>query len=148
MAPDCHSAGIASLGWPQQGFTLSWGSLPRQGVLGGDCKKAPKLIVTAAREAVFRTKQKPFLSVPQEIVERLRVLDLNQRKSLLASSLEVITPWALAGGWGFQKANSGVMSEHTAPVPEWEADLLWAGVCRVNQLALSSPRCLWDHNFL
>ena len=91
-------------------------------------RKALKLIVTPAREAVFLTKQKPFPSVAQEVVGWLQVLDLNQKKRLLASSLEVITPLALAGGWGFQKANSGFMSEHTVPVPGRETDLLRAGV--------------------
>lgn len=69
------------------------------------------------------------------------------KKSLSASSLEAVTPWALAGGWRFQKVNSGLTSEHTVPVPGWATDL-WTRVCRVNQVALNSPHCLWDHSFL
>lgn len=108
-------------------------------------RKAPELKVTPARQAAFGTRWKLFLPVPQEAVGWL---DLNHKKSLSSSSLEVITPWVLVDGWGFLKANSGLISEHRVLVPGRGTDLLWAGVCWVNQVALNSPCCLWDHNFL
>lgn len=98
-------------------------------------RKTPKLIVTPSREAVCLATEKPSLSVPQEVTEWLQVLDLNQKKRLLASSQEVITPCALAGGWGFQKANSGLMSERTVPVPEGER-LISSGLVSAESIKL------------
>lgn len=107
-------------------------------------RKAPKLIVRAAREADFLTKQKSFLFCPtRRSRSGYKCLTLI-RKTPLVSSLEVNAPVVLAGGWGLQKANSSLVSEHSSGVRDWfPLDL-----CQlVSKVVLSSPCCLWDHSF-
>lgn len=130
----------AALAWPSAspGHSMAWGAcqLQKEEHLGRWSRQPKKCC------SLWNTKQNSFLLVPREVMEWRHVLDLNQEDSLL----EVISPLALAGGWRFQKANWLITSKHTAPGPD--TALGCAGVSWINQVALSSPCCLWDQDFL
>lgn len=117
-------------------FPWAWCIVRRLLALG---RKAPKLIKHQPGKQCSLQNRNLFSLSPRRSWSGHKCLTVII-KSLLASLLEMVTPRPLAGGLGFQQANSGLMS---VPVPGWETDLLWAGVCRVSQLLWILPAA-WE----
>lgn len=99
----------------------------------GSGKESAKVNSNTSQEAAFLTKQKPFLSVPQEVMEWLQVLDLNQKKSfgiLIGSDYTLsISRWM-----GISKGKFGFnVRAHSSRVRGWSPP----GWCLLSQSSCS-----------
>lgn len=85
----------------------------------GSWKESTKVNRNSSQGSRFSYKTEIFsLLSPRRSWSGYKCLTLI-RKTLLVSSLEVITPVVLAGGWGLQKANSGLVSERSSGMRDW-----------------------------